>query len=183
MSVVRLLVLGSVMRNQPAHGYRIQSDMKKWQVQTWTTVQPGSIYHAITQLEKQGLLTQRSSTQSKKLGPSKTEYCITPAGKKEFLSLVSKSLASFSIEQQSAGIGFMEFLTRRQVTALLAERSKKLRDVPKFLDTLPVSDLPREPSEHPELMNLWSTYLNDLANNTDAMNERIQSGKYKFKEE
>jgi DNA-binding PadR family transcriptional regulator len=157
--------------------------MKKWQVQTWTTVQPGSIYHAVSQLEKQGFLKHTNHTESKKLGPAKSEYTITAAGEREFLSLLKASLLSFNIEQQSAGIAFMEFLTREEVVSLLLKRSDELRKVPKFLATLPVSNTPNEPSEHPELVNTWTAYLNDIANNTDQMKNRIQSGAYKFKGE
>ncbi len=180
---MRLLVLGSVVRKQPAHGYRILSDIQKWRVETWTDVKPGSIYHAITQLEKQGLLEPAKSTSKKKLGPTKTEYAITKSGRTEFLDLLRKALSSFSIDQFSTGIVFMEFLPRSEVIALLTKRATELRQVPKFLKTLPTEPIPSEPSKHPELMNVWVTYMNDMATATDEIIYRVKSGAYKFKGE
>lgn len=182
MSVVRLLVLGSVIRNQPAHGYRILSDLKKWRVETWTSVKSGSIYHAITQLEKQQFLVSVESRADKKLGPAKTEYRLTQAGRTEFFALLHDALLSLDIEDFSAGVVFMSFLTRDAALALLQERVTKLREVPTFLDTLPTNPQANDPSQHPELITTWSAHMNDMANATEAMIQRITSGAYTFNE-
>ena len=56
MNVVRLLVLGILKERRRAHGYAIRRELLSWRVETWTNVKPGSIYHAIRQLAKEGML-------------------------------------------------------------------------------------------------------------------------------
>lgn len=144
---------------------------------------PGSIYHAIAQLEKQGLLAPAQSVPPEKLGPAKTEYVITSSGEAAFLELLRDALRSFSIEQFSAGIAFMEFLPRDEVVALLSERSTGLRENSMFLRTLPTEPIPSEPSKHPELLQIWVAYTNEMAVATDEVLRNIRAGSYKFKGE
>lgn len=181
MSVVRLLVLGAIKRRKIAHGYSVHRDLTAWRVETWTTVRPGSIYHALSQLEDQGFIEVAKSRDKQKLGPSRTAYTLTRGGEQEFISLLEAALKSIDIETLSAAIAFMEFLPRKQVIELLQERAKAQREVPKFLSTLPVETAPTEPSKHPELIRLWSDHFADAATSTQKLIDSIQSGKYVFK--
>lgn len=182
MSVVKLLVLGAVKRRNIAHGYRIYRDLLDWRVDTWTTVRPGSIYHAIAQLEKQGHLQAAQGTVSQKLGPAKTEYKLTAAGDQVFLQLLEESLRAINLVELSAGIAFMEFLRRQRVIDLLQERAQAQRQVVALLSTLPTEDTPTTPSQHPELIHAWSDSYSSAAAVTEQLITSIQSGKYIFKE-
>ena len=56
MSTIRLLVLGAVRQHGRAHGYQVRNDLEYWGAHEWSNAKPGSIYHALKQLAKQGLL-------------------------------------------------------------------------------------------------------------------------------
>lgn len=181
MSVVRLLVLGAIKRRRMAHGYRIYRDLIEWRVETWTVVRPGSIYHAISQLEKQGFIKATQNSTHQKLGPAKTEYEIIATGEKEFINLLEEALRNINLVELSAGIAFMEYLSRQRVIKLLKERAKAQRQVPEFLKTLPTEGEPNVPSKHPELIRIWADSYTYAAVSTEELIKAIQSGRYVFK--
>lgn len=181
MSVVRLLVLGAIKRRKITHGYSVYRDLTSWRIETWTTVRPGSIYHALSQLESRGLIEVAKSRDKQKLGPSRTAYALTRNGERELISLLETVLKSMDIETLSAAIAFMEFLPRQRVVELLQQRLEAQREMPKFLNTLPVETTPTAPSKHPELIRLWSDHFADAAASTQKLIDSIQSGKYVFK--
>lgn len=180
MSIVRLLVLGALKRRGAGHGYRVYRDLVEWRVETWTVVRPGSIYHAISQLEAQGLITPTESAGGQKLGPAKTEYALTDSGQEEFVRLLEGALRDINLIELSVGVVFMEFLSRQRVLELLQERVAAQRQVPEFLATLPTEENPTTPSKHPELIRLWSESYTSAALSTERLIEALQSGKYAF---
>ncbi|MBE1582569.1 PadR family transcriptional regulator [Nonomuraea angiospora] len=56
MSATRLLVLGVVRLHGQAHGYLVGSELESWEAGQWAGLRSGSIYHALRQLAKEGLL-------------------------------------------------------------------------------------------------------------------------------
>lgn len=183
MSIVRLLILGALKRRTSAHGYRIHRDLVEWRVETWTVVRPGSIYHALTQLEKQGFITESSASGSQKLGPSKTEYSLSPLGDAEFIRLLRMALKDINLVELSVGIAFMEYLSRKEVISLLQQRRTAQQQIPTFLHTLPTEDTPTTPARHPELIRIWADSYTDASASTKKLIDAIQSGKYVFKNE
>lgn len=183
MSIVQLVVLGALKRRGMAHGYRIHRDLVEWRVETWTIIRPGSIYHALAQMEKQKLIRQAQGAKNESLGPSKVEYVITDEGEQIFLTLLEEALKGIDIVELSVGIAFMEYLDRQKVVDLLKERAAAERQVTSFLKTLPVEEAPSTPSKHPELIRIWSDAYTDAASSTEKLIHTIQSGKYIFKNE
>lgn len=183
MSVVRLLILGILKRRGSAHGYRMYRDLVEWRVETWTVIRPGSIYHALTQMEKQELIKEVPGTNGQKLGPAKTEYALTPAGENEFVRLLEAALTNINLLEVSVGVAFMEFLPRQKVIELLQCRLETQRQVADFLPTLPTEDTPTTPAKHPELIRLWADAYRDAAVSTEKLINTIQCGKYVFKNE
>jgi len=183
MSTVRLIVLGSILRRMVSHGYGVYSDITSWRADTWTNVKPGSIYHALEKLESQGMTEAVYSGDPVKRGPSRTEYTVTPKGLAEFESLLESALKSTDIQAFAVGIAFMEMLPREKVITLLKERHTFLKETANFLKTLPTEDLPTNPSKHPELVGLWVSYVENEAFNTQRLVEKLQTGKYAFKNE
>lgn len=183
MSTVRLLVLGSILRRGISHGYGVYSDLTSWRAETWTSIKPGSIYHALEKLESQGMTKAVDSSDHVKRGPSRTEYMITTQGKAEFESLLESALKSNDLQLFAVGIAFMEMLPRQKVMTLLKERHTSLKEVGIFLKTLPTEEFPSDPSKHPELVGLWISYVENEVANTQRILENIQSGKYAFKSE
>lgn len=166
-----------------AHGYQILTDLQSWRVETWTSVKPGSIYHALSQLESQGMIEPSATAPGAKLGPARTEYSLTVEGKQELSVLIEAALRSPELEQQSAGIALMEMLPRERVLALLEERLKTFEAVPIFLRTLPTEPIPSEPSKHPELIALWCGYFEAMVDSTQKLIAAISAGSYRFRDE
>lgn len=179
---MRLLVLGSMLRRGSAHGYDVFRDLADWHADTWTSVKPGSIYHAIEKLAAQQLLLALPAlpNDAPKPGPAKTVYQVTEEGKAAFLELVEAALRSNEIQQFAAGIAFMEWLTRRQVQRILAEREAAQQQSVRFLEGLPTKAEPAKPSEHPELVGLWAGYMAFQMGATQRMLAAIEAGQYRF---
>jgi DNA-binding PadR family transcriptional regulator len=183
MSSVRLLVLGTILRRGITHGYGVYQDLTSWRAETWTSVKPGSIYHALEKLESQGMIRAENSGDSVKLGPSRTEYTLTIQGNTEFISLLESALKSNDFQLLAAGIAFMEMLPRQHVIALLEERLISLKEVDIFLNTLPTESIPSDPSKHPELVGMWVGYFEYAIVATQKLIQSLKSGNYIFKKE
>lgn len=181
MSTVRLLVLGAILRRGVSHGYAVYGDITAWYAESWTSVKPGSIYHAMSKLETQGMIRVADSASTEKLGPSRTEYTVTPQGEGEFTQLLEAALTSSDIQQFSAGIVFMDRLAREQVLALLQQRRIALEQSGGFLRSLPTDESAADPSKHPELFGVWVHYVENEAKTTERIIGHIQAGKYVFR--
>ncbi|THF83442.1 PadR family transcriptional regulator [Cohnella fermenti] len=183
MSAARLLVLGALARRGIAHGYGVHQDLVSWRADTWTSVKPGSIYHALEKLASQGLIEPSSSEDSTKLGPARTEYAITEEGRQEFIRLLEAALKNNDFQMVAAGIAFMEFLPRARAARLLEERLDSLRATVSFLRTLPTQPIPADPSKHPELVGLWVGYFDYAVASTESLLQALRSGSYLFIDE
>ncbi|WP_219643541.1 PadR family transcriptional regulator [Cohnella sp. CFH 77786] len=183
MSTVRLLVLGTILRRGVTHGYGVHQDLTSWRADTWTSVKPGSIYHALEKLEAQGMIMPADSGNPAKLGPSRTEYMLTEQGKTEFQTLLENALKSNDLQQLAAGIAFMEMLPRQHVISILEERLIPLNQSVAFLKTLPTEPIPSDPSKHPELVGMWIGYMEYVVSATRKLLQSLHAGKYKFIDE
>lgn len=181
--IIRLLILGILKRRGSAHGYRMYRDLIEWRVETWTVIRPGSIYHALAQLEKQGFIAEIPQTTDQKFGPSKTEYTLTVDGEKEFIRLLESALKNINLVELSVGIAFMEYLPRQKVISLLKQRQEAQEQIPTFLHMLPTEEIPTVPAKHPELIRIWADSYTDAAASTEKLIRAIKSGKYVFKNE
>jgi DNA-binding PadR family transcriptional regulator len=81
----RLFVLG-LLAGRPQHGYEIRKWLEKRRTDLWAGVLPGSIYHALKKMTKEGFV-RLSSTEQSGLR-IRAIYAITPKGKKEFRRLL-----------------------------------------------------------------------------------------------
>lgn len=183
MSTVRLLVLGSILRRGISHGYAVYSDITSWHADSWTSVKPGSIYHALDKLESLEMTKSTKSEDSRKIGPSRKEYTITQQGEAEFITLLESALISFDIQEFSVGIAFMDTLSREKAMELLQQRRTELEKSINFLEGLPTEELPPDPSKHPELVGIWVGYVKNEAVTTESILRNLQAGKYMFKSE
>ena len=68
MIITKLLVLGCIDRREQAHGYEVYRDLMEWRADTWASVKPGSIYHAITSLENEALIEALPSERGERGG-------------------------------------------------------------------------------------------------------------------
>jgi DNA-binding PadR family transcriptional regulator len=178
MSVVRLLVLGVVRMRGQAHGYAVHRELFSWRVETWTSVKPGSIYHALNQLTKEGKLSDVGMEVTTQ-GPGRTLYELTQAGEAEFRHLLDAALSSLQLEELGAGVAFMHALPRHHVIELLKDQHRRatlMRDnLDKMIPMFPHLD---EAPHTQDLLALWSGAVAATAGWTDQLIHRLEAGKY-----
>ncbi|MER6527783.1 PadR family transcriptional regulator [Streptomyces sp. NPDC001508] len=183
MSAIRLLVLGAVRQHGRAHGYQVRNDLEYWGAHEWSNAKPGSIYHALKQMAKQGLLRAHEIAPSTAGGPPRTEYEITEAGTEEYFRLVREALTSYDqrMDVKSAAIGFIVDLPRTEAVALLKERIRRIEE---WRSAVTENYVPEEgPGQYGhigEIMNLWLHTADGEAEWTRGLIERIEAGAYTF---
>ena len=183
MSAIRLLVLGAVRQHGRAHGYQVRGDLEYWGAHEWSNAQPGSIYHALKQMAKQGLLHAHEIAPSTAGGPPRTEYEITGKGTEEFLRLLREALTSYDqkMDIKSAAIGFMVDLPRAEAVSLLKERIRRIEEWRSAVTEHYVpEDGPQQLGHIGEIMNLWIHTADAEAEWTQRLIGRIEDGAYTF---
>ncbi|MGP4023286.1 PadR family transcriptional regulator [Actinomadura sp. 3N407] len=178
MSATRLLVLGGVRRSGRAHGYEVRRELLSWGSDEWAHVNPGSIYHALKQLAKEGLLRAHEVEESD-AGPPHTDYEITEAGRAEFLRLLRGALATVDVrhpEMLTAGLVFLAELPRAEAIGLLRER---LDGLAAWRESVAPHLAERDPADHLRELLGWWTHSADAATRwTLGLIERLESGAY-----
>ncbi|WP_409058913.1 PadR family transcriptional regulator [Streptomyces sp. SYP-A7185] len=183
MSAIRLLVLGAVRQHGRAHGYQVRNDLEYWGAHEWSNAKPGSIYHALKQMAKQGLLVAHEIAPSTAGGPPRTEYEITEAGTEEFLTLLRSNLVSYDQrpDMLSAALGFIVDLPRGEAVDLLRQR---VRGIEEWRRSVTEYYTPEEGPEQlghiGEIMNLWVHTADGGVEWTRGLIKRIEDGAYTF---
>ncbi|WJV47077.1 PadR family transcriptional regulator [Streptomyces flavofungini] len=184
MSAIRLLVLGAVRQHGRAHGYQVRNDLEYWGAHEWSNAKPGSIYHALKQMAKQGLLYEHETAPSTAGGPPRTEYEITEKGTEEFLDLLREALVSTYNQKPdmlSAAVGLMVDLPRAEVIELLKRRISGLADWrASVTEYYTPEDGPEQLGHIGEIMNLWLHQAEGGEIWTQGLIERIEGGAYTF---
>ncbi|NUT39893.1 MAG: PadR family transcriptional regulator [Thermoactinospora sp.] len=175
MSAIRLLVLGAVRAHRRAHGYQVRSDLESWGAHEWSTAKPGSIYHALKQLAKQGMLRAHEVAPSDAGGPPRVEYELTPAGEAEFLELLRDALSRHDqkIDLLTAGVGFIDALPRDEVIELLRRRLTALEGWRAEVDKHWTGQ--EDWGAIGEVMRLWVHFSDSGAEWTRGLIERLQA--------
>lgn len=183
MSAIRLLVLGAVRMHGRAHGYQVRNDLEYWGAHEWSNAKPGSIYHALKQMAKQGLLLAHETAPSTAGGPPRTEYEVTEEGLAEYRTLLRDAIRSYdqNLDVLSAAIGFIVDLPREEAVALLKERVEGMKE---WRDSVTEYYTPEEGPESlghiGEIMNLWVHSADTGAEWARGLIERIEGGAYTF---
>ncbi|MFI8343036.1 PadR family transcriptional regulator [Streptomyces sp. NPDC085639] len=183
MSAIRLLVLGAVRQHGRAHGYQVRNDLEYWGAHEWSNTKPGSIYHALKQMAKQGVLYAHEVAPSAAGGPPRTEYEVTDAGREEYFRLLREALAAYDQKTDvlSAAIGFMVDLPRAEVLALLRERMAKLALWRSSVTEYYTPEGGPESLGHiGEIMHMWVHSADAEAEWTRGLVARIEGGAYSF---
>jgi DNA-binding PadR family transcriptional regulator len=183
MSAIRLLVLGAVRQHGRAHGYQVRGDLEYWGAHEWSNAKPGSIYHALKQMAKQGLLREHETAPSTAGGPPRTEYEITAAGTEEYLRLVREALISYDqkMDMKTAAIGAVVDLPRAEAVSLLKERIRRIEEWRSAVTEHYVpEDGPEQLGHIGEIINLWVHTPDTDAEWTRGLIARIEEGAYTF---
>ncbi|MFG2607550.1 PadR family transcriptional regulator [Streptomyces sp. NPDC048514] len=186
MSAIRLLVLGAVRRHGRAHGYQVRGDLEYWGAHEWSNAKPGSIYHALKQMARQGLLHAHEIAPSTAGGPPRTEYELTDEGAGEYFSLLRAALVTYDQrgDMKTAAIGFMVDLPRAETVALLRERGRRIEAWRASVTEHYVPEDGIEGLGHiGEIMNMWVHTADSEAEWTRGLVERIENGAYLFVDE
>ena len=179
---MKLMVLGVMHREKQAHGYQVYRELVSWQAETWTKIRPGSIYHALTQLSKEGMLINEGLEDGQK-GSSKTIYSITDKGEAELVKLVEEALVSYDQEVFTAGLAFMSILTRRRTIQLSEVRLDNHEKTLAFLNELPRDNIPATPKQHTAIISSWSVLFYSSAEWQKRFVNELKNGMYRFIEE
>ncbi|MFJ6729669.1 PadR family transcriptional regulator [Streptomyces sp. NPDC091281] len=183
MSAIRLLVLGSVRQHGRAHGYQVRNDLEYWGAHEWSNAKPGSIYHALKQMAKQGLLRAHEIAPSTAGGPPRTEYELTEQGAEEYFRLLREALTSYDqkVDVKSAAIGFVVDLPRAEAVSLLRERTRRIDEWRAAVTEHYVPEEGPEQLGHiGEIMNLWLHTADAEAAWAQGLIARIEGGAYTF---
>ncbi|CAL9301119.1 MULTISPECIES: PadR family transcriptional regulator [unclassified Streptomyces] len=183
MSAIRLLVLGAVRQHGRAHGYQVRNDLEYWGAHEWSNAKPGSIYHALKQMAKQGLLRAHETAPSTAGGPPRTEYEITERGTEEYFALLREALTAHDQKPDSlsAALGFIVDLPRDEAARLLRERVAGLEHWRATVTGhYTPEDGPGQLGHIGEIMNLWIHQADAGAAWTRGLIERIEAGAYTF---
>lgn len=173
------MVLGVMHRHKQTHGYQVLYDLKSWQAETWTNIRPGSIYHALAQLTKEGMLTEGGVEKGGR-GSSRTVYALTKKGEKELVALIEDALISYDQEVFTAGLAFMSILPRARVIERAVERLANLEKTVEFLEELPRNDKPETPKKHSAIISSWSAVFSSSTAWQRQYVEDLKHGKYEF---
>ncbi|WP_432165721.1 PadR family transcriptional regulator [Streptomyces sp. bgisy031] len=183
MSAIRLLVLGAVRQHGRAHGYQVRNDLEYWGAHEWSNAKPGSIYHALKQMAKQGFLVAHEIAPSTAGGPPRTEYEITDKGTEEFLTLLRKALVAYDQKPDilSAALGFIVDLPRREAVELLRRRVDGIEEWRRAVaEYYTPEDGPERLGHIGEIMNFWVHSADSGAEWTRGLIGRIEGGAYTF---
>ncbi|QPP07239.1 PadR family transcriptional regulator [Streptomyces bathyalis] len=182
MSAIRLLVLGAVRQHGRAHGYMVRNDLEFWGAHEWSNAKPGSIYHALKQLAKQGLLRQYETAPSTAGGPPRTQYEVTDAGNAEFMRLLRHALTAIDEKQDmlTSGVGFIVDLSRDEAVSLLKQRIASLEEWRQEVTRhwAPDESTPEEWGHIGEIMKLWVHNADSGAEWARGLVERLENGAY-----
>ncbi|KUL60471.1 MULTISPECIES: PadR family transcriptional regulator [unclassified Streptomyces] len=183
MSAIRLLVLGAVRQHGRAHGYQVRNDLEYWGAHEWSNAKPGSIYHALKQLAKQGMLRAHEIAPSTAGGPPRTEYEMTEQGAEEYLSLLRSALTTYDQRPDvlTSGLGLMVDLPRDEVVALLKERVRRMEEWRASVTGYYTPEEGPEQLGHiGEIMNYWVHSADTGEAWTRGLIARIEGGAYTF---
>jgi DNA-binding PadR family transcriptional regulator len=128
-AAMRLLVLGLLQRFGPKHGHAMRQYIHNGCLDQWADVQPGSLYYALEQLAKEGLI-QAERTERIGARPPRTVYAITAAGQEEFQRLLVSLLDTIRPLHDSFNLALMfsSAIDDDLLASLVESRIARMRD-------------------------------------------------------
>lgn len=177
-SSTRLLVLGVVRIFQPVHGYDVRRELLEWRVDSWAHVAPGSIYHQLRALARDGQL-EVSGVDQQGGRPARTSYQLTPEGEATFFQLLRDGLEELEPSGMlvMAALPFFPLLARGEVVAALESRASRIESYLEESAGTPVSDW-GAPAHVAEIFSLASARMGAGAAWARELARRLREGQY-----
>jgi DNA-binding PadR family transcriptional regulator len=125
----RLLVLGAVALFEPVNGYQIRRELTSWQVDRWAHVNPGSIYTALANLDREGWVRRHDLVD---LNREVAVYEMTGAGHDRLREDLVAALEQVDPHDRAGfqiAFGLLPLLDRPRVLAALKRRRVNLERV------------------------------------------------------
>jgi DNA-binding PadR family transcriptional regulator len=188
MSATRLLVLAFVRAHGRAHGYLIGQDLLAWRANKWANTKTGSIYHALRQLTKEGLLSERALPGGQG-SPARTDYAITKSGEAEFARLMEQALTQPESrpDMLCSGLVLMSALPRETVLGYLRRRREileaQIKAVSEASETAEWTGQNALPPHVEALLTFWAHNTSSKHEWLEGLIQRIESGAYVFADE
>jgi DNA-binding PadR family transcriptional regulator len=183
VSATRLLVLGVVRIHGKAHGYQVRRELLNWSADKWANVAPGSIYHALKQMTKEGLL-ELVDVESAEAGPERTGYRLTLDGEKEFQLLLAKAIAEVDLDANNvyalyAAVTFMTALPRKRAVSLFRHRITQLEGQRATATELITEGAGwGQPAHVSELYRVWLAHVDAAIGWVGGLVKRLEEGEY-----
>lgn len=134
-SETRMLLLGAVALFEPVNGYQIRRELLSWQVDRWAHTNPGSIYHGLSSLTRDGHLVRHDLVDG---GREVAVYELTDGGRDELRRLMTSALETvdpFDRAAFTAAFSMLPLLDRASVQRSLTRRRVELeRTVAEFVE-------------------------------------------------
>ena len=123
--MLRIVLMGLLMRGDN-HGYKLRKVIEK-ELTNLINVDNTSIYYTLNKLEKEGYVTHKSVSDSKR--PQKNLYSITEKGKEELRDLLIANMNNNKRPLLNIDISlyFIDLLKTDEAIEHLSNRSKELR--------------------------------------------------------
>jgi len=123
--MLRIVLMGLLMRGDN-HGYKLRKVIEK-ELTNLINVDNTSIYYTLNKLEKEGYVTHKSVSDSKR--PQKNLYSITEKGKDELRDLLITNMNNNKRPLLNIDISlyFIDLLKTDEAIEHLSKRSKELR--------------------------------------------------------
>ncbi|MFB9908075.1 PadR family transcriptional regulator [Allokutzneria oryzae] len=177
MSATRLLVLGVVRAYGRAHGYLVRNELVSWGAEEWANIKWGSLYHALRQLDKDGLLAHTDIEE----WPGRVDYYLTEQGEAAFHEMLREALRTpeHRPDLLVAGVALLPALTREDAISLLLQRidalEKEREEKARFTSRAGGGE---EPEHFRELSGLWVHAADRGVEWTRELVERLREGAY-----
>lgn len=141
------LVIISLIREQPMHGYQVEQEITSRNMRTWTDLSTSSIYYILQRLEEKGFTTKLETEAAGKTVPRKV-YQITSEGADTWKRATLAALSNPKITYTNFLIGLHNMWNIPPEEALVAIRTyrewlvKDLQRQRDELDNLGISFFP-----------------------------------------
>lgn len=130
--MIRVIIL-HYLNIKPTHGYEIQQFISMSGIDQWTKIQSGSIYYALTKLEKEKNIAiqreERTGSRVRKI------YAITEQGKNTLLAELRQEISAPLCSIGSAKFmitPFLSILPKDEVATLITAHLTKLRQTKEY---------------------------------------------------